>query len=108
MQDFRQVTNRKDDRDNICEHYVNETVELQNYNEVKNKDMFRFGGQRWRRMSSTEKMPYVEAAKLAQQQNNKSSQQNNKSTHQNKPNSSDTSKKSESQRDQKKKKQKVR
>lgn len=54
-------------------------------------------------MSSEEKMPYVEAAKLAQQQ----SQQNNKSAQQNKPNSGESSKKPEGQRDQKKKEREV-
>lgn len=81
MQDFRQVTNRKNDGNNICERYVSGTVELQNYNKMKSKDLFRLGGQEWRRMSSAEKTPYVEAAKLAQQQ----SQQNNKNAQQNKP-----------------------
>ncbi|KYN27607.1 PREDICTED: high mobility group B protein 2-like isoform X2 [Trachymyrmex cornetzi] len=70
----------------------------QNYNKIKSRDLFRLGGQAWRKMSSTEKMPYVEAAKLTQQR----SQQNTKSIQQNKPNSSDSSKKLENQRDQKK------
>ncbi|KYN35853.1 hypothetical protein ALC56_09644 [Trachymyrmex septentrionalis] len=70
----------------------------QNYNKMKSRDLFRLGGQTWRQMSPSEKMPYVEAAKLAQQQ----SQQNTKSTQQNKPNSSDSSKKLENQRVQKK------
>ncbi|KYN06703.1 PREDICTED: high mobility group B protein 2-like isoform X2 [Cyphomyrmex costatus] len=71
----------------------------QNYNKVKSRDLFRLGGQTWRQMSSTEKMPYVEAAKLAQQQ---SQQNTNKNTQQNKPNNSDSSKKPENQRDHKK------
>lgn len=70
---------------------------------MKSKDLFRLGGQTWRQMSSTEKMPYVEAAKLAQQQ----SQQNNKSAQQNKPSGSDSSKKPENQKDQKKKEREV-
>ncbi|XP_077273934.1 uncharacterized protein LOC143903824 [Temnothorax americanus] len=69
----------------------------QDYNKLKAKDQFRFGGQAWRQMSSAEKMPYVEAAKQ-QSQNNK----NNKNAQQNKPNSSDSSKKAD-QKDQKKK-----
>jgi len=103
MQDFRQVTNHKNDVDNICDHYLSGAVELQNYNKVKSRDLFRLGGQTWRQMSSVEKMPYVEAAKLAQQQ----SQQNNKSTQQNKPNGNDSSKKPQSQRDQKNKEREV-
>lgn len=73
------------------------TVELQDNNKVKGKDLFRLGGQKWRRMSSMEKMPYVKAAKLAQQQ----SQQTNKNGQQNKPDGSDPSKKNENQKDQK-------
>ncbi|XP_011879503.1 PREDICTED: high mobility group B protein 2-like [Vollenhovia emeryi] len=73
----------------------------QNCNKAKSKDLFRLGGQTWRQMSSADKMPYVEAAKLAQQQ----SQQSNKSAQQNKSNGSDSSKKPEGQRDQKKKEQ---
>jgi len=103
MQDFRQVTNHKNDVDNIYERYLSGTVELQNYNKVKSRDLFRLGGQTWRKMSSTEKMPYVEAAKLAQQQ----SQHNNKSTQQNKSNGNDSSKKPQSQRDQKNKEREV-
>lgn len=104
MQDFRQVTNRKYDGNNVCERYVSRTDELQNYNKMKSSDLFRLGGQEWRRMSSVEKMPYVEAAKLAQQQ----SQQNNKNAQQNKPNSNDSSKKPENQRNPKKKEREVR
>lgn len=89
--------------DNICGRYVNGIIGLQNYNKVKSRDLFRLGGQAWRRMSSEEKMPYVEAAKLAQQQ----SQQNNKSAQQNKPNDGDSSKKPEDQRDPKKKEREV-
>lgn len=73
---------------------------MQDYNKVKSKDLFRLGGQKWRQMSSTEKMPYVEAAKQAQQQ----SQQNNKSE-QTKPSSGDVSKKSNNE--QKKKEREV-
>ncbi|XP_070523002.1 uncharacterized protein [Cardiocondyla obscurior] len=93
MQDFRQVMSCKDG--NACECYVIKPVPLQNHTKVKSKDLFRLGGQTWRQMSSAEKMPYVEAAKLAQQ-----SQQNSKRTRQRKPNSNDSSKNSESQRDQ--------
>lgn len=74
---------------------------LQDYNKVKSRDLLRLGGQKWRQMSSTEKMPYVEAAKLAQQQ----SQQNNKSEQQTKPNAGDISKKSDNE--QRKKEQEV-
>ncbi|XP_029670999.1 HMG1/2-like protein [Formica exsecta] len=63
----------------------------QDYNKVKSRDLFRLGGQKWRQMSSTEKMPYVEAAKVAQQQ----SQQNNKNEQQTKPDSGEISKKSD-------------
>jgi len=70
---------------------------------MKSRDLFRLGGQTWRQMSPTEKMPYVEAAKLAQQQ----SQQNSKSTQQYKSNSSDSSKKLENQRDQQKNEREV-
>ncbi|XP_032672826.1 high mobility group B protein 3-like [Odontomachus brunneus] len=73
----------------------------QDHNKLKSQDLFRLGGQRWRRMSSTEKMPYVEAANLAKQQ----TQQNGKNERQNKPVGGDSSKKPDNQKDQKKKDQ---
>ncbi|XP_067216009.1 uncharacterized protein [Linepithema humile] len=76
----------------------------QDNNKINSKDLFRLGGQKWRRMSSTEKMPYVKAAKLAQQQ----SQQNNKNGQQNKPDGNDPSKKTENKKQDEKKKERER
>lgn len=78
-------------------------IELQDFDKLKSRDLFRLGGQRWRRMSSAEKMPYVEAAKLVKQQ----TQQDNKTGQQNKSNGNDTSQKSENQKNQKRKERQV-
>lgn len=82
---------------------INKIIELQDHGKVKSKDLFRLGGQRWREMSSEEKMPYIKAAKLVKQQ----SQHNNKSEQMNKTNGDDFTKKSENQKDQKKKEREV-
>lgn len=55
----------------------------------------------WRRMSSAERMPYVEAANVVKQQ----TQQNGKNERQNKTVGGDSSKKVDNQKDPKKKDQ---
>lgn len=77
------------------------TNKLQDHNKLKSQDLFRLGGHRWRRMSSAEKMPYVEAANLVKQQ----TQPNGKNERQNKSVGGDSSKKPDNQKDQKKKDQ---
>ncbi|XP_014476671.1 PREDICTED: HMG1/2-like protein isoform X2 [Dinoponera quadriceps] len=72
------------------------------YNKLKSQDLFRLGGQTWRRMSSVEKMPYVETANQVKQQ----TQQNGKNERQNKPTGGESSKKpDQNQKDQKRKEQ---
>lgn len=70
---------------------------------MKNKDLLRLGGQKWRKMSSAEKMPYVKAAKLAQQQ----SQQNIKNEQQTKSKSPDGDVSKKSDNEQRKKEREV-
>lgn len=82
------------------EHF---TIGLQNNNDLKSKDLFRLGGQRWRRMSFAEKMPYVEMANQVKQQT--SQKQNGKNERQNKPVAGDPAKKDDNTKDQKRKEQ---
>ncbi|XP_020294187.1 high mobility group B protein 3-like [Pseudomyrmex gracilis] len=80
----------------------------QTNNKLKNKDLFRLGGQIWRQMSAADKMPYVKAAKLAAQEQKSQQQTDTSGGQQNKSTNGNSSKKFENPRKDKKRREKRR